>query len=409
MWCYFNHFARLEMTRVLFLLLTGLLGLQMGCRPDPIGPSAACSPEYPFTLNPDHPKRAAIEATLDRYLARGIPGATVLISDDDGFWVSSAGYASLEGDIPMQPCHLNKLGSITKLMMGTLAWQLIQDGQLELNAPIGRYIPEIAAGVTNGEQITLGMLLNHTAGVYDIAEDLGYNLAVINDFTKSWTAEEILGYLEGKPARHAPDDSLQYSNSHTLLLAMCIEAATGRQHGDLLQECIFEPLGMDHTVYYQFDQDFPVEQVAQGYLDFHNDGGTIQNLSTLNPGNEGFTGVYSTVTDLYRLMNALMREETLTTPENLDYILRTRRSTEGQQWLSSYGAIHDEYRDIISDPDVRAFGHAGGDIGYSAALNYFPHNNTIFAATFNYGTLFPSDLGDILGAMRADLVRIMAE
>jgi D-alanyl-D-alanine carboxypeptidase len=391
------------------MLLLGFLALHMGCRPDPIGPSAACTPGYPFPLNPDHPKRAAIDRVLNRYVARGIPGATVLISDDDGFWVASAGYASLEDRVPMQPCHLNKLGSITKLMMGTLAWQLIQAGQLELNAPISRYIPETAEGIEYGEQITLGMLLNHTAGVYDIAGDLGYNLAVINDFTKSWRAEEILSYIEDKPARHAPGDSLLYSNSHTLLLTMCIEAATGRQHGELLRERIFEPLGMDHTVYYQFEQDFPFDNVAQGYLDFHNDGGSIQNLSTLNPGNEGFTGVYSTVTDLYRLMNALLREKTLTTPDNLDFIFSTKRSAAGQEWLSSFGAIHDEYRDVISDPDIRAYGHAGGDIGYSAALNYFPHHNTIFAATFNYGTLFPSDLGDILGAMRADLVRIMAE
>ena len=391
------------------LLCLGLLALLGGCRPDPIGPGAPCEPTYPFALNPEHPKRAAIEATLDRYIAQGIPGATVLISDDDGEWVVSRGYANLEAEILMQPCHLNKLGSITKLMMGTLAWQLIQDGQLALSDPISQHISETAAGLTNGEAITVGMLLDHSAGVYEIARDLGYNLAVINDFTKVWTAEEILAYVEGKPATHAPGDSLAYSNTHTLLLAMCMEAATGRPHGELLRTRIFEPLGMAQTVYYQFEGDFPTDQVAQGYLDFHNDGGAIQNMSTLNPGNLAFTGVYSTVTDLYRLMDALLREQTLTTPENLAFILNHFRSVKGQEWRASFGAIHDEYRDVLQDSTVRAYGHAGGDIGYSASLSYFPHNRTIFVGTYNYGTNLPTSLGSTLMEMRDELVRIMAQ
>ena len=66
-----------------------------------------------------------------------------------------------------------------------------------------------------------------------------------------------------------------------------------------MEEHIFEPLGMDQTVYYDYAEDFPYKNLAQGYVDFNNDGNSIENISNLNPGSgNGFTGVYSTVADL---------------------------------------------------------------------------------------------------------------
>ncbi len=392
-----------------FWTLVLIAFLWVGCKDEKVAPSAACSDDSGQALTPDHPKRAAIQALMDRYTELGLPGMTVLISDDEGLWYGSAGYADIEGQVEMQPCHINKLGSVTKLMMATLAWQFIEAGELDLEAPIGAYIPEIAARISHGDRITVGMLINHTAGVPDIARDLDFNLAVINDFSRYWTAEQILTYIEGRPAVHAPGERLSYSNTHTLLIGLIIEAVSGRPHGELLQERLLTPLGMNRTLYYDFDGDFPSAAVAQGYLDFNNDGGAIQNISNLNPGNGwAFTGVYSTVMDLYRFMNALLREQTLIRPENIAFILANPRTSEDQSWQSSFGAIHNEFRDVLPD-SIQSFGHAGGDIGYSANLSYLPHNNTIYAATFNYGTNLPTELGDRLGDLRDELILLMAE
>ncbi len=361
------------------------------------------------TVNESHPKRIAIQEEIDIFVNKGLPGMSILISDDDGVWIGTGGYADLENRREMEPCHLLKLGSITKMMMGALVWQLIQDGDLAIDDPISKHIPDVANRIENGNAITLAMLLNHTSGVYDIAGDLSYNLAVINDFTRSWTSEEILKFIEGKPATGLPGAELKYSNSNTMLTGLIITAVSGKPHGQLLKERIFDPLQMDNTVYYDYSSDFPKEYLAQGYLDFHNDGRSIQNISALNPGSgNGYTGVYSNVTDLLIFMNALLRDKTLTTPENLDKIFDSMVLRPGQNWRSSIGAIHDENMDLFDEP-VHAYGHAGGDVGYSANLNYFPHNNTIFAATYNYGTNLPSDLGEELSTLRKRLMEIMAE
>ena len=55
-----------------------------------------------------HPKGEALQAVLDQYILDGIPGATLLVADSNGVWAGAAGYADLQNNIKMQPCHILK-------------------------------------------------------------------------------------------------------------------------------------------------------------------------------------------------------------------------------------------------------------------------------------------------------------
>ena len=61
--------------------------------------------------------------------------------------------------------------------------------------------------------------------------------------------------MEDKPATHFPGEAVRYSNSNTMLVGIVVDAATGQQHGDLLKERIFKPLGMNNTVYFDYSED----------------------------------------------------------------------------------------------------------------------------------------------------------
>jgi D-alanyl-D-alanine carboxypeptidase len=392
-----------------FIYIFLSLFIVLSCKSDLIQDTQLCTIEDDYPINEEHPKSEEIKQLMDEYISKGLPGMSVLISDNDGMWYASAGFADIENGIAMEPCHINKLGSVTKMMMGTLTWLLIQDDVLSIDDPMSMHIPEVASKIENGDDITLRMLLNHTSGVYDIARDVSFNFAVVNDFSRSWTSEEIIPFFEGKSATGLPGDEVSYSNANTLLVGMIIDAVTGQEHEDLLKSRIYDPLGMTSTIYYDYESDFPSEFLAQGYLDFHNDGGDIQNLSQLNPGSgNGYTGVYSNVLDLHTFINALLKEETLITPENLNLIYESMRFSNSGTWRSSIGAIHDQQRYLFDD-DVHAYGHDGGDIAYAANLNYMPHNNTIFAATYNYGTNLPTELSEVLSEFREKLYVLSSE
>ena len=87
--------------------------------------------------------------------------------------MASDGYADLENQIGMKPCHISKVGSITKNDDRYPGLELIEDGVLNIDDPISKYIPEVSSRIMHGDEITLAMLLSHSSGVYDIARDLG--------------------------------------------------------------------------------------------------------------------------------------------------------------------------------------------------------------------------------------------
>jgi len=376
------------------LLACGLL--LATCAKDIISPTeAACTMDY--SINAAHPRAVAIQSLMDEYVKKGVPGISVLVSDANGTWAASSGMADIENAIKLQPCHINKLGSITKMMLGVVTWQLIEEGKLSLDDKITQYLPASVTGrVANGKDATVGQLMNHTSGIYDIAGDLQLNLAVINDPNRSWTEEEILGFVYGKPAYFpaGTKDSTRYSNTNTLLQALIVEKVTGQQHKDVMQARIFTPLGMAGTFYY--DQTYPLPRtVTQGYLDLYNNGKSIQNISNLNPGSgNGYTGVYSTVGDLHTFMQALMQSKTLLKPATLDYIGSHFVVNRKKDWGAGYGIHHDYIG--RTDTLLHAYGHGGADIGYSAGCHYYHHQDAVLTFTINYGRNLPSATGDLV-------------
>ena len=391
-------------------LIIGVCFLVLSCTKSFIKPSAVCVDDPDLTSNSHlHPKANELDNVLTKYYSKEIPGVTILVNDSNGTWVGAMGYADIENQISMQPCHIIKTGSITKMLIGNLIWQLVDEGLIDVEMPISNYIPDIANEITNGNQITVKMLLNHTSGIYPIARDLGLNLAVVNDFTRSWNLDEVLSYLTNKPATNEPGEKVSYANSNTVISCLILEAITGESTNNLLQERIFDPIGMNNSVYYNYDAEFPLNHLAQGYLDFNNNSGAIQNISNMNPGSgNGYTGLYSTVTDLHLFMKALFIDKSLISSNSLNTILSSFVLSESRNWATSSGGIHKEEIDFFGD-SIQAYGHGGGDIGYSANLIFMKHNNAIVAICYNYGTQLWTDLGSELGNLKKEVYTIVAK
>ncbi len=320
-----------------------------------------------------------------------MPGISLLVNDKNGTWVGATGKADIIKDVPFETGTVSKAASITKLMVGTLVFKLMEDstnsglGYNALYKPITTWLPKkITDKVPNGNIITLGQCMKHETGIPDLNELDKFYLAVLNNPNKRWKPEELLEFVYGLDPVFAPSDTAIYSNTNTVLVAMIIEAATGKNHFDLLHSLILAPLGMNNTFYQPHDAT-PV-YTAQGYFDLYNNN-TIVNVSNLITGSgNGFGGIFSNVYDLYTFIDHLLVKQDLLRPKSLAIMQTFGKADFPNQY--GYG-IMKKYIDRGIDAGI---GHSGRDVGYSANLFYFPNKKVTHAFFINYGTDGDSNL-----------------
>jgi len=336
-----------------------------------------------------------------------LPGIALLINDEYGTWVGSAGKADIKNNIDFAPCQISKVASITKMMIGTLVFLMMEDsvnskiGYSDLNRKISTWLPEyLLKKVPNGTLVTLGQLMNHESGIPDVAEEDDFYLAVLGNPNKLWSQNELLNFVQGSKAIFNPGDTAIYSNTNTLLVAMIIDKISGRSHAELLREKVITPLGLTNTFYHPHDA-LP-NCVAQGYYDLYRNH-TLINVSNFMTGNgTGYNGVYSNVVDLYRFLDALLISKTLLSQSSLDLMMRTGKSDGTNRY--GYGIM----RKFIEREPNAAWGHSGRDLGYSANLFYFPPVNGRPAVSHsllvNYGTDADSFLKEVFRQFQAELL-----
>lgn len=347
-----------------------------------------------------HPKKLLYQDIIQRYIAKGLPGMTILANDGFGTWIGSGGYADMGKGIKFSPCHISKVASITKLFMGALTFKLQEEGKLNIHDPISKYIkPEHLSKIANAEGKTILHLMNHTTGIFDIIKSSNFYLAVINNPNKRWKQEELLKYVyDEKGVELGHPFNASYSNTNTLLLSMCIEAATGKPHDELLKEKILQPLGLSDT-YYQGREEIP-SYAAQGYYDLHHDG-TLVNVSNFITGSgNGYGGIYSTIFDLQTFIKALFVNKTLLSQASLDAMQQFTQ--EDEDYYTGVGCIKK-----FTKLDAYGIGHTGRDLGYNANLFYFPQKGYTLIFLINYGTDGDSDLKPVFLEFEQEIVKAL--
>ena len=388
----------------LSIMFFALCGLTFSCQQDEIVPTHNCTIDF-IDSSALHPKAALFQSVLDKYTKAGLPGISLLVRDGSGQWVGSSGMADIEKGIPMEPCHISKVASVTKLFIGVLVMQEVDRGTLGLDDLLSKWLPEEdLENVENADQVTIRQLLNHTTGIFDVITDNNFYLAVLNDPGKFWTPDELLKYVRNREAEFPPGTDVEYSNTNLLFAAMVLESATGKSHAQLMRDNILDPLGMTDS-YYHWHESLP-DFVAQGYFDLYNDG-TILNLANLNTGSgNGYGGLYSTTYDMKTFIEALLIEKSLMTEASLEVM--TTLTTEGFSEDELYGVT---IRKDFLDGPVNAFGlgHRGRDLAYTADLFYFPNQDVTMAYLINYGTDAKSTLRETFFDFRAEMHQILTQ
>jgi D-alanyl-D-alanine carboxypeptidase len=387
-------------TSIQLILL--LVIISTSCKDPDIGPTADCA----FTIPSEsalHPKHADFTNILNEYTRKGLPGISALVRDESGIWMGHAGKADLDRNIPFLPCHPSKAASITKFMVATLTFMLQEQGLLNINDPISKYVdPKIISKVKNADKVTIKNCLQHTTGMYDIITDSEFYLAVLNNPNRQWDAEDLLKYVYGKDAEFEANTDVGYSNTNTIFVALCLDKVLGYHHSRALKEMIFTPLNMNDT-YLQSRDKLP-NNVAQGYYDLYNNN-TIVNVSNLITGSgNGYGGIFSTTLDLLKFIDAVYYNKTLISQESLDAMMEF--IPEDDKTNSGVG-MRQKFKDFTIHQGV---GHSGRDLGYSADLFAFPTRNDRLMIFFvNYGTDGDTQLRKVFWEFEEALVKKIVE
>ncbi len=223
----------------------------------------------------------------------GLPGATAGIAIDGAIvWVGAAGYSDVENKVAAVPDMVHRIASISKAMTATAAMQLVEQGKLDLDAPLRRYVP-IWPQNPEGE-ILIRHVLNHTSGIkhYQGRE---------NRTTEQYaTLLDAVGLFKDRALAFAPGTGYSYTTYGYTALGAAIENASGMPYGDYMRAHVWGPAGMNDTSLEVFGADVPnksklYRRSSSGPIaDFHD------NNSVKYPGG----GIQSTAGDLLRFATA---------------------------------------------------------------------------------------------------------
>jgi CubicO group peptidase (beta-lactamase class C family) len=227
---------------------------------------------------------AQLDGLISREVAQGFPGAVLLIAKDGKIVKHSAyGFASrydttgkaLAQPEPMQTDTLFDLASNTKMYATNYAiMQLVQRGQLDINLPLQHYLPEYQGD--GREQRLVRDLLQHNAGyepeVHFHKPDNHLGAA----FYSTDRARSMQLIATQVPFVRERGGKAVYSDIDYMLLGLLIERISGMAQDDYLEQQLYRPMGLNHTVFNPLRKGIAVTQIAATELNGNSRGGRVQ-------------------------------------------------------------------------------------------------------------------------------------
>ena len=139
-----------------------------------------------------------------------------------------------------------RIGSVTKTFVATVILQLVDDGRVDLDAPVETYLSGV---VPDGGDITVRQVLNHTSGLYDYMKGESWSTNRWRDDARfaTYSPDELLAEAFRHEPYFAPGSDFRYSNTNYIVAGTLVEAVTGRPYGHVIEKRILGPLGLAGT------------------------------------------------------------------------------------------------------------------------------------------------------------------
>lgn len=310
--------------------------------------SAACLAVVWLFLNTSSLAQAVapdVDVFMHSAIERSHFSGSILIARDGKVLVSKGyGMANVEHEVPNSARTKFRVGSLTKQFTAMAILMLQEEGKLNVQDSLCKYLPQCPA---TWQPLTIHHLLTHTSGIQDV------------DYTQarapSASVTNTLGRLKDKPLEFTAGKIFRYSSTNYILLGHVIERASGESYKSFLRKRVFAPLGMKDTDY--DDNQRVLKNRASGYS--LRGGGLVKashvNMSVLFSAG----GLYSTVEDLYKWDQALYTEK-LVPRRALDTMFGPGKGNYGYGWY------------VEKQFESRVIGHSGWLDGFHSYFIRIP-------------------------------------
>ncbi|UCG92992.1 MAG: beta-lactamase family protein [candidate division WOR-3 bacterium] len=326
--------------------------------------------------------QALVDSMIDVETEDPIHNAVLLVECPKIKWKGAAGMADGKKEA-MTADHKIKIASIGKTFTATVVLQLIEEGYLNLDDTIDKFLDNpivkldslhIYEGIAYGRQITIKQLLSHTSGIADYMEDPRFIPDVIEHPQTSWSPSKILGkyyeYQTNEKTLFPPGEDFNYSDVNYVLLAMIIEHVTGATLQSQLKTRIFDRLGMKNSYLEYYEKPRGNKPLSHAYLS------TIDLVTDINTSMDwGGGGIVSTCEELNTFFRALVDGKLFKKESTLRQMLAA--ADEGR------GGIDYDYGLGIMKRSLHSltfYGHGGA---YDCDVFYCPEKNISVCMSLN--------------------------
>ena len=310
-----------------------------------------------------------------------IPGLAVAVAVDGRIvWSEGFGFADLEQRVPVRPTTRFRIGSVSKPLTAAAVGLLVEQGRLDLDAPVQRYVPSFPA---KPWPITTRLAAGHLAGIRHYRGD---------EFTlyrRYGSVLESLDIFKDDSLLFQPGTRFSYSSYGWNLISAVVEGASGDRFLPFMRAHVFEPLHLAHT-----SADWVDSIVPDRTRYYDRRAGTWLNAPAVDNSYKWAGGGFlSTAEDLVTFGSALLHPGFLKA-ETLRLMFTSQRTSAGAP--TGYGIGWFIGRDPRGQP---MYSHGGGSVGGTSYLVVYPASRLVLAIV--------TDMTDApLGRLPADLAKV---
>lgn len=340
----------------------------------------ACSPQQEPTPRPTVTHDAAISALFSPFDEGLQPGAAVLIvRNGEAVYSKGFGYADLENAVRITPASAFRLASVSKQFTAMAIMVLAEQGKLDYDDPLSKYIPEL----DYWPGVTIRHMLHHTSGMPDYYER-GFYDNYAPDGPKVHNADLVEVMAQYPEPDFAPGEQYAYNNAAYDLLPIVVERVAGQSFADFIRSQVFQPAGMlTATPFSASDPAIPGRVLGYAATD------DVFELDDYDPFNTvlGSGSIYATLQD-FAAWERSLATNAVVSATTLDEAYTPGVLNDGSETGYGFGWRIEDYR------GHRRMMHTGSWVGFRTAFARFPNDSLAIAVLTNRADGNPADFVD---------------